>query len=278
MARQHGRPSSPSLYSFGVLLAFTAAQLAVIKLRVSRARPAAALPRRGSTCAFAARTIPLPAVVGAVLTFAVWIVALVTHPRRAVRGPRLARARARRLPARAPQPRRGADRARRLGRRAAAARRRSSRAILVPMKLGEIGEEMVATAVKLAQERGAAVDALHVIRVPLELPLDAELAEEEERAAESLARGAGARRGASTSRSIGHTVRARAIGEAIVEAAARARHRPDRARLVAALAAPVALLLADGRLRAPQGAVRGADRRLSPGSSGGGAKAATLRL
>src|SRR5919204_609656 len=34
--------------------------------------------------------------------------------------------------------------------------------ILVPMKLGPIGEEMVATAVKLAQERGASVEAVHV--------------------------------------------------------------------------------------------------------------------
>src|SRR6185436_11304063 len=47
--------------------------------------------------------------------------------------------------------------------------------ILVPMKLGDIGEEMIATAVKLAQERGASVEALHVIRVPMELPLDADL-------------------------------------------------------------------------------------------------------
>ena len=62
--------------------------------------------------------------------------------------------------------------------------------ILVPMKLGEIGEEMVATAVKLAQERGAAVVALHVIRVPLDQPLDAELFDEEERAAASLAEAA----------------------------------------------------------------------------------------
>jgi Universal stress protein family. len=59
--------------------------------------------------------------------------------------------------------------------------------ILVPMKLGEIGEEMVATAVKLAQERDAAVVALHVIRVPLDQPLDAPLYDEEERAAASLA-------------------------------------------------------------------------------------------
>ena len=55
------------------------------------------------------------------------------------------------------------------------------------MKLGDIGEEMIATAVKLAQERGASVEALHVIRVPMELPLDAELLDEEERAEASLA-------------------------------------------------------------------------------------------
>src|SRR5262249_30356524 len=38
--------------------------------------------------------------------------------------------------------------------------------------------------------------------------------------------------------------------------------RPDRARLGAALAPAVALLLADGRLRAQESAVRGSDRRV----------------
>ena len=85
------------------------------------------------------------------------------------------------------------------------------------MKLGDIGEEMVATAVKLAQERGAEVVAVHVIRVPLELPLDAELVEEEERAAEALANATelGAELGV---RVEGRAVRARSIGEAIVQA------------------------------------------------------------
>ena len=62
--------------------------------------------------------------------------------------------------------------------------------ILVPMKLGAIGEEMIATAVKLAAERGADVEALFVIRVPLDLAIDAELDEQEERAAASLAEAA----------------------------------------------------------------------------------------
>ena len=56
------------------------------------------------------------------------------------------------------------------------------------MKLGEIGEEMVATAVKLAQEARRPRPALHVIRVPLDLPVDAPMDElEEARASESLA-------------------------------------------------------------------------------------------
>ncbi len=86
------------------------------------------------------------------------------------------------------------------------------------MKLGEIGEEMIATAVKLAQERGAAVEALHVIRVPMELPLDAELLDEEERAEASIAEAKllGADHGVQVD---GRTVRARAIGQAIVQEA-----------------------------------------------------------
>jgi nucleotide-binding universal stress UspA family protein len=85
------------------------------------------------------------------------------------------------------------------------------------MKLGEIGEEMVATAVKLAQERGAAVVALHVIRVPLDQPLDAELVDDEERAAASLAEAAvlGSDHGVKVE---GRSIRARSIGEAIVQA------------------------------------------------------------
>jgi nucleotide-binding universal stress UspA family protein len=88
--------------------------------------------------------------------------------------------------------------------------------ILVPMKLGPIGEEMVATAVKLAQERGAAVEAVHVIRVPMDKPLEAELLDSEERAAASLAEAQilGADHGVTVH---GETVRARAIGEAIVD-------------------------------------------------------------
>jgi nucleotide-binding universal stress UspA family protein len=92
--------------------------------------------------------------------------------------------------------------------------------ILVPMKLGEIGEEMAATAIKLAQERGVAVEALFVIRVPLDQSLDADLIDQEERAAAALAEAKllGEENGVEVRTA---TVRARSIGEAIVEEAAR---------------------------------------------------------
>ncbi len=88
--------------------------------------------------------------------------------------------------------------------------------ILAPLKLGEIGEEMVATAVALAKERGAALEALYVVPVPLALPLDATLPEQEERAAASLeeARLLGEEHGVEVETA---TVHARSIGHAIVE-------------------------------------------------------------
>ena len=189
----------------------------MIKLRVSR--PELPRPFRvGLSVRVRGADVPLPAVVGAVLTFAVWIVALVTHPAARYAGPAwlalgivvyllVRRSRGEGLMEHVVS----AD-------EQVLPETQFSR-ILVPMKLGEIGEEMVATAVKLAQERGAAVDALHVIRVPMELPLDAELVEEEQRAADSLleAQALGEDHHVEV---IGHTVRARAIGEAIVQAAA----------------------------------------------------------
>ncbi len=188
----------------------------MIKLRVSK--PGLHRPFRvGLGVRVRDAEIPVPAVVGAVLTFTVWIVAMVTHPAARYAGPAwLALGIVVYLLVRR-------SRGEGLMEHVASAdeqvlpETQFSR-VLVPMKLGEIGEEMVATAVKLAQERGAAVDALHVIRVPLDLPLDAELTEREDQGNESLeeARLLGTDHGVEV---VGHTVRARAIGEAIVEAA-----------------------------------------------------------
>ena len=91
-----------------------------------------------------------------------------------------------------------------------------------------------------------------MIKVPLDQPLDAPLFELEEQAAASLAEAAALGRDHGVE-VVGRTVRARSLGDAIVAAADRERRRPDRARLVAAVAPPVAVLLADRRLRPAQG-------------------------
>ena len=91
--------------------------------------------------------------------------------------------------------------------------------ILVPVKIGLIGDEVLATAIKLAEDHGAEITALHVVRVPLDKPFEAELIDAEERAEASLAEAKllAAELDVTVD---GVIARARAIGEAIVEAAA----------------------------------------------------------
>jgi APA family basic amino acid/polyamine antiporter len=201
------------LYSFGVLLAFTAAQLAVIKLRFSHPEK-----RRPYRVPLNMGRVPVPAVVGAFLTTVVWILALATHKGARYGGPAwlaagllmyvvLRRSRGERLTQRVVSADEHVD-----------LTEAQYSSILVPLKLGPIGEEMVATAVKLAQESGASVWALHVVRVPMDRPLDQELPEEEENATAALAEAQllGADHGVEVK---GKTVRARSIGDAIVSQA-----------------------------------------------------------
>ena len=204
-----------SAYSFGVLFAFTAAQLAVIRLRHTEPeleRPFRARPEirvRGVL-------VPLPALVGAPITLFVWVLALITHPGARYAGPAWLLAG--------------------LATFVAVRRRRRSvgvlgdvervstlppgaayRTVLVPMKLGDIGEEMVATAIALAKERGASVEAVFVVRVPRAFPLEGPLPEDvARRAAASLAeaRALGEENGIEI---VTRTVSARSIGHAIVE-------------------------------------------------------------
>jgi APA family basic amino acid/polyamine antiporter len=195
-----------SLYSFGVLLAFAAAQLAVIRLRITE--PDLPRPFRAPFVA------PL---LGAPLAIAIWLVAMVTHPAARYAGPVwLAIGLVLYLGVRR-RARRGFFEA--VGPAAELPGAVDFARVLVPMKLGAIGEEMVATAVALAKERVAQVDALFVIVVPLDQELDAALEELEEQAAASLAEAV----------LLGEenevhveplTVRARSLGKAIVEEAA----------------------------------------------------------
>src|SRR5205814_9913064 len=60
------------------------------------------------------------------------------------------------------------------------------RSILVPVKPGRMSEEAVDVACRLATQRGSSIAAVAVVVVPLELPLDARLPEEEAEAFEVL--------------------------------------------------------------------------------------------
>ena len=206
-----------SLFSFGVLAAFTAAQLAVIRLRFTE--PELARPYRAPfNVRLRGVEVPLPAVVGSVLTLAVFVIALITHAGARYGGPvwLVAGLAVYGLVRRE----RGEGLLERIAAPPVDLPETQFSHILVPMKLGPIGEEMIATAVKLAQERGAEVEALHVIRVPLDRPLEEEVGDEDERAAASLAEAQllGADHGVEVR---GETVRARSIGDAIVKEAER---------------------------------------------------------
>jgi len=206
-----------AIYSFGVLIAFTAAQLAVIRLRMRE--PGLARPFRvRPNISIRGGAIPVPALIGAPLTLVVWVIALVTHPGARYAGPAwlavglvifaaVRRSQRRGLlehvaPVEELPP--GAD----------------FRRILVPMKLGDIGEEMVATAIALAKERGAQVEAITVVRVPRRYALEGALPPDvSARVDASLeeARLLGEDHGVKVRTDV---VRARSIGHAIVEEAA----------------------------------------------------------
>jgi basic amino acid/polyamine antiporter, APA family len=206
------------LFSFGVLLAFTAAQLAVIRMRFTE--PELERPFRAPfDIRIRGADVPAAALIGAPLTFAIWIASLVTHDATRIAGPlwllfgaavyvvtRVSRGESLVGPVVPAEP------------DLVPAPEGVYERILVPMKLGPIGEEVLATAIKLAEERGSTVSALHVIAVPLDKPLDADMIEAEERAEASLAE---AKLLAAEHRVTveGKVGRARSIGEAIVEEA-----------------------------------------------------------
>jgi APA family basic amino acid/polyamine antiporter len=205
-----------SLYSFGVLIAFTAAQLAVIRLRGSepdlerpyRVRPNVSI--RGVS-------IPLPALVGAPLTAAIWVLAMATHEGARYAGPLwLGAGLVIFVLVRRSQERGLLERVEPVEE---LPRGPEFRRILVPMKVGDIGEEMVATAIALAKEHGAEIEAITVVRVPrqfeLEGPLPPDVADRVDAALDE-ARLLGEDHGVEVRTDV---VRARSIGHAIVDEA-----------------------------------------------------------
>ena len=176
------------LYIFGSMISFTAAHLSVVVLRFREPglerpwRTPLNIPLRGAS-------LPLTAVIGALGTSTVWLVivafqgssrligfawlgvglAMYVVYRRA-RGYSLTRTVAPVVVPETMQADIDYDQ------------------ILVPIVGSRITDEMVVLACQLAAEKGSSIDALYVIEVPMNLPLDARLDEERARADEVLQR------------------------------------------------------------------------------------------
>jgi basic amino acid/polyamine antiporter, APA family len=209
-----------NLYAFGAMLSFTIAHASIIALRAERKdeetafRPWPNLRVRGIDW-------PLFAIFGALGTGAAWLVVVVQKPgarwtglgwilvgliaytvyRRSVLHEPLTRT------IRAPV-------------LMGPAQALEYRSILVPVKPGRMSQEAVDVACRLATERRASIVVLAAVVIPLELPLDTRLEEDEEEAYEVLdaASAIGELYGVDV---IERLVRARSPGRAIVDEAAR---------------------------------------------------------
>ena len=186
-----GRPTLlADLYAFGAMISFTIAHVSVVALRIKQ--PEAERPYRlPLNISFRGRQLPVTAIIGGLGTFTVWWVVVVTH----VDG-------------------------RYVGLSWMAVgiatyvvyRKRKGMALtttvmapplpafvqedivydqlLVPVVGSQVTDEMMVLACQLATERNSAIDALYVIEVPFNLPLDARLVEEREKAKRVLDRAA----------------------------------------------------------------------------------------
>jgi APA family basic amino acid/polyamine antiporter len=163
-----------SLYSFGILLAFMLTQASIVWLRIVEPDMPRPFKMRGNVW-IGGRLIPITSIVGGVLSFLAWVVALGTHPGARVVGPlwmiggllvyATVRVRAG-LPL--------VERVEEAEAPPADIVELSHGAIVVPLeRLDPVAEEMMATACRLAAEADATVVGVSAIVIPVREPLDA---------------------------------------------------------------------------------------------------------
>ena len=206
------------LYAFGAMISFTVAHICVVALRFKM--PDAERPwRTPINIPFRGKSIPVLAVVGGLGTATVWVVVVLTHATgravglswmaagivmyvvyRRAKGYSLTK-----TEKTVPLPQ-------------SVSQDIDYDQILVPIVGSRITDEMMVLACQLATEKKSSIDGLYVIEVPLNLPLDARLTVEREKADMVLftaARVADAFKVRFTS----HVVTARQAGRAIVDEA-----------------------------------------------------------
>jgi len=206
------------LYAFGAMISFTVAHLCVVSLRFKM--PDAERPwRTPINIPFRGTSIPVLAVVGALGTATVWVVVVLTHAAgrtvglswmavgivvyilyRRAKGYSLTK-----TVKTVPLP-------------ASVSEDIDYDQILVPVVGSRITDEMMVLACQLATEKKSSIDGLYVIEVPLNLPLDAHLTVEREKADTALAM-AGRVADAFKVKFTPHVITARQAGRAIVEEA-----------------------------------------------------------
>jgi basic amino acid/polyamine antiporter, APA family len=228
LAIPHDLDFLAGVFAFGALIAFSIAHLSVIRLRFREPdRPSAfrvplSVPFRGAQ-------IPLPAVIGALLSIFVWISVVVYHEGARVigagwmaagvtlyviyrRGQGKSLTRRFTIPAEALQEGAGAEYG----------------SILVPVFGEELDDDIVGTAGRLAasegeeEEGGAVLEALYVFEIPMSLPIDARVPEERVREAKRvLARAKDVGEEYAGVEVATAMVRGRSVGQAIVSEAKR---------------------------------------------------------
>jgi APA family basic amino acid/polyamine antiporter len=220
------------IFAFGALVGLTIAHLSIVVLRSKE--PAGRRPyRMPGVVTVRGRPLPLPAVLGAVLSFAAWVGLVITHEgARWVGFGWLAGGLALYLIYRTSE---GKSILRRVTVPEAALRRERREAeygsILVPLTGTPLDDDIVQTAGRLAAEEdaesfeedhGATIEALWIFEVPMSLPIDAALPDAQlKRARAALARAKAVGEEYEGVEVATATVRARRAGQAIVDEARR---------------------------------------------------------
>jgi len=206
------------LYAFGAMISFTVAHVSVIALRYSE--PDVPRPfRTPLNIRFRGGSLPILSVLGGLGTFTVWCVVVATHAEgrligfawmgigitlyviyRKANGYSLTRTIEQVVVPESMQTDVDYDQ------------------ILVPIVGTRISDEMMVLACQLATEKKSAIDGLYVIEVPLNLPLDARLVNERQKA-DRVLRAAAAIASQFKVKFTPHIVTARQAGRAIVEEA-----------------------------------------------------------
>ena len=169
------------LFGFGAALAFTMANASVVALRYRE--PAQSRPYvMPLNVRYRGALLPVPALVGAVASASIWVFMVATHAEGRLVGflwlgagllVYVVHRRQARLPlGRQPEQRRLPS---------AALADVDYERILVPVDGTRLTDEMMVLGCQLAADKGATIDAVYVVEVPMNLPLDATMPEERER-------------------------------------------------------------------------------------------------